>query len=102
MGHLSPCPRLLNPASISQTAKGACLAEAAPPPVVSISIYIFGKNPRNSEFTLYSNSPNLTIANIASGTAIWLLDVAHSLPTATIHGYDIDLSNTPPTPTRPV
>jgi SAM-dependent methyltransferase len=37
------------------------------------------------------------IADIGTGTAIWLLDVAHSLPTATLDGYDIDLSNTPPT-----
>jgi SAM-dependent methyltransferase len=41
--------------------------------------------------------PNPAIADIGTGTAIWLLDVAHSLPTATLDGYDIDLSNTPPT-----
>ncbi|KAJ5371869.1 hypothetical protein N7517_003875 [Penicillium concentricum] len=40
---------------------------------------------------------NPVIADIGTGTAIWLLDVAHSLPTATLDGYDIDLSNTPPT-----
>ncbi|KAJ5779110.1 hypothetical protein N7457_006830 [Penicillium paradoxum] len=40
--------------------------------------------------------PTPAIADIGTGTAIWLLDVAQSLPTATLDGYDIDLSNTPP------
>ncbi|KAJ6043685.1 hypothetical protein N7499_006104 [Penicillium canescens] len=41
--------------------------------------------------------PIPAIADIGTGTAIWLLDVAHGLPTAILDGYDIDLSNTPPT-----
>ncbi|KXG52192.1 uncharacterized protein PGRI_084760 [Penicillium griseofulvum] len=40
--------------------------------------------------------PNPVIADVGTGTAIWLLDVAKSIPTATLDGYDIDLSNTPP------
>jgi SAM-dependent methyltransferase len=38
-----------------------------------------------------------SIADIATGTAIWLLDLACELPSSVrLHGYDIDLSNTPP------
>lgn len=51
MGTFPPCPRLFNPPSTSQTANGTCLAEATPPPVVSISNSTFGSNPCNSTFT---------------------------------------------------
>ncbi|KAJ6151535.1 hypothetical protein N7470_007132 [Penicillium chermesinum] len=36
------------------------------------------------------------IADVGTGTSIWLLDVARSAPDATLDGFDIDLSNTPP------
>ncbi|KAL8906786.1 MAG: hypothetical protein Q9171_006135 [Xanthocarpia ochracea] len=36
------------------------------------------------------------IADIASGTGLWLCDVASQLPTSTLHGYDIDLKQCPP------
>ena len=39
--------------------------------------------------------PAPTIADIATGTASWLLDVARTYPTATLHGYDIDLTQAP-------
>lgn len=37
------------------------------------------------------------IADIGTGTSIWLLDVSRSVSEATLDGFDIDLSNTPPT-----
>ncbi|OQE36939.1 hypothetical protein PENCOP_c011G01408 [Penicillium coprophilum] len=52
------------------------------------------------QFNIHPSIPvpsNPVIADIGTGTAIWLLDVARSLPTATLDGFDIDLSNTPVT-----
>lgn len=44
---------------------------------------------------LSSDSP--VIADIGTGTGIWLLDLAETLPaTAQFHGFDIDLAQTPP------
>jgi SAM-dependent methyltransferase len=36
------------------------------------------------------------VADVATGTAIWLIDVAREHPTAQIDGFDIDLSQAPP------
>lgn len=36
------------------------------------------------------------IADVATGTAIWLIDVAREYPTAQIDGFDINLSQAPP------
>ena len=36
------------------------------------------------------------VADVATGTAIWLIDVAREHPTAQIDGSDIDLSQAPP------
>jgi len=36
------------------------------------------------------------IADVATGTGMWLIDVARELPTAKIEGFDIDLSQAPP------
>ncbi|MCJ1355331.1 MAG: hypothetical protein MMC33_005322 [Icmadophila ericetorum] len=45
---------------------------------------------------------NLKIADIGTGTAIFLLDLADSLPPSTqLHGFDIDLTQCPPKPWLP-
>ena len=41
------------------------------------------------------------IADIATGTAIWLIDVSRALPTAELDGYDIDLGQAPKPPWLP-
>ena len=41
--------------------------------------------------------PNPKIADIGTGTAIWLCDLSDSISLdAQLHGYDIDLSRAPP------
>ena len=40
--------------------------------------------------------PNTHIADVATGTAIWLMDVARDLPTAQLDGFDISLTQAPP------
>lgn len=37
-----------------------------------------------------------SIADVATGTAIWLIDVAREYPTARLRGFDIDTSQAPP------
>ena len=37
------------------------------------------------------------IADVATGTAIWLINVAHEYPSALLDGFDIDVSQAPPT-----
>lgn len=44
---------------------------------------------------------NARIADIATGTGAWLLDVSRAYPTATCDGFDIDPTQTPPTPWLP-
>ncbi|KAM3070445.1 hypothetical protein ACMFMG_010269 [Clarireedia jacksonii] len=39
--------------------------------------------------------PEPLIADIAMGTAAWLLDVARELPNAQLHGFDIDIDQAP-------
>ncbi|KAH6871394.1 S-adenosyl-L-methionine-dependent methyltransferase, partial [Thelonectria olida] len=47
-------------------------------------------------------SPTLKVADIGTGTGIWLLDVAKSLPsTCQLTGFDITSSAFPPTQTWP-
>ncbi|OOF94525.1 hypothetical protein ASPCADRAFT_397340 [Aspergillus carbonarius ITEM 5010] len=41
-----------------------------------------------------SNGP--TVADIACGTSLWLIDVSRDLPHAQLDGYDIDLTQSPP------
>ncbi|RAK77739.1 class I SAM-dependent methyltransferase [Aspergillus fijiensis CBS 313.89] len=41
-------------------------------------------------------APNPCIADIASGTAIWLLDLAPELPNATFEGLDMSMAVAPP------
>ena len=48
----------------------------------SIPVSSFGENPR--------------IADVATGTGAWLLEVSRSHPTATCDGFDISLAQTPP------
>ena len=36
------------------------------------------------------------IADVATGTAIWLIDVTHEHPAAQLDGFDIDMSQAPP------
>lgn len=38
---------------------------------------------------------NAQIADVATGTAIWLMDVARDLPTAQLDGFDINLAQAP-------
>ncbi|CAG8958208.1 hypothetical protein HYFRA_00000561 [Hymenoscyphus fraxineus] len=40
-------------------------------------------------------SENIVIADVAAGTGAWLLDVAKTLPNATLEGFDNDLSQAP-------
>ncbi|GIJ83008.1 hypothetical protein Asppvi_001525 [Aspergillus pseudoviridinutans] len=40
--------------------------------------------------------PNARIADVATGTAIWLYEVARDIPTATLDGLDISLDSGPP------
>lgn len=49
-------------------------------------------------FTIHPSitvAPTSTIADIASGTGQWLIDIAHQYPSAQLHGFDYDLSKTP-------
>ena len=39
---------------------------------------------------------NARIADVATGTAIWLIDVARECPMAQLDGFDIDISQAPP------
>jgi hypothetical protein len=40
---------------------------------------------------------SLKIADIGTGTGIWLLDLASTIPSSTqLHGFDVDLSQCPP------
>ncbi|KAJ5493302.1 hypothetical protein N7539_002048 [Penicillium diatomitis] len=41
-------------------------------------------------------SSNPVIADLGTGTGIWLINLSRELPTATLDGYDVDLSNSPP------
>ena len=43
----------------------------------------------------------VSIADVATGTAIWLIDVSRELPTAELEGLDIDLSQAPKAPWLP-
>ena len=40
--------------------------------------------------------PLFRIADLATGTAIWALDIAQSFPSAQVDGFDIDLQQCPP------
>ncbi|KAL8925532.1 MAG: hypothetical protein Q9208_003423 [Pyrenodesmia sp. 3 TL-2023] len=44
-----------------------------------------------------SMSPTVAIADLATGTAIWLLDLQRELPNAHLDGFDISLEQCPPT-----
>lgn len=52
------------------------------------------------KFNLHPSIPNpgqdAHIADVATGTAIWLTEVAHELPNAQLEGFDIDLTQAPP------
>lgn len=54
------------------------------------------------EFNLHPSIPvpgpeeKLCIAEVATGTGIWLVDVARSFPTAQLDGFDISLAQCPP------
>ena len=43
----------------------------------------------------------VAIADVATGTAIWLIDVARERPTAELDGFDIDLAQAPKPPWLP-
>ncbi|KAL9631339.1 MAG: hypothetical protein Q9164_005948 [Protoblastenia rupestris] len=47
--------------------------------------------------TAATTPPQPLIADIACGTAIWLRQVAQSLPHTQLHGFDISLAQCPPT-----
>ncbi|KAB8296938.1 hypothetical protein EYC80_002346 [Monilinia laxa] len=51
-------------------------------------------------FTIYPSihrtlSPNSVVADVATGTAAWLLDVARDFPQARLHGFDNDVRQAP-------
>jgi ubiquinone/menaquinone biosynthesis C-methylase UbiE len=47
-------------------------------------------------------NPKLRIADVATGSAIWLLDIAKELPMdCQLHGFDISTRQYPPTESRP-
>ena len=51
---------------------------------------------------LPTRGEELKIADIGTGTGIWLLDLAESLPPSTqLHGFDINLTQCPPKPWLP-
>ena len=51
-------------------------------------------------FNLHPSIPlpknNVKIADVGSGTAIWLLDVAREQPSAQLYGFDINIAQAPP------
>ena len=51
------------------------------------------------QFNVHPSIPipkDARIADVATGTAIWLIDVARENPTAQLDGFDIDISQAPP------
>ena len=51
------------------------------------------------KFNIHPSIPipeNGIIADVATGTGMWLIDVARDMPTAQVDGFDIDLSQAPP------
>lgn len=46
--------------------------------------------------SLVQPTANVRIADIATGTALWAIDVAQEHPMAQVQGFDIDLSQAPP------
>ena len=57
---------------------------------------------QSQQYLLHPGIPNVSrdeikVADIGTGTGIWLLDVRNILPTsARLHGFDINLSQCPP------
>ena len=43
-----------------------------------------------------SNDSSTRIADVGTGTALWLIDVAHENPKARCDGLDIEISQSPP------
>lgn len=54
----------------------------------------------STKFNIHPSIPNPSrdahIADVATGTAIWLAEVAHELPNAQLDGFDIDLTQASP------
>ena len=49
-----------------------------------------------------AQEPGLRIADIGTGTGIWLLDLSDSLPSSVqLDGFDVDISQSPPEPWLP-
>lgn len=52
------------------------------------------------KFNIHPSIPNpgqdARVADVATGTAIWLTELAHELPNAQLDGFDIDLTQAPP------
>jgi len=52
--------------------------------------------------TIPTNTPGLRVADVATGTAIWLLDLAKTLPSdAQLYGFDISTKQFPAPENRP-
>jgi hypothetical protein len=52
--------------------------------------------------TIPTNTPGLRVADVATGTAIWLLDLAKMLPSDTqLYGFDISTAQFPAPEARP-
>ena len=48
------------------------------------------------------DDPTLKVADLGTGSGIWLLDLSDQLPdSATLDGFDVDLSQCPPGPWLP-
>ncbi|KAL8989802.1 MAG: hypothetical protein Q9169_008276, partial [Polycauliona sp. 2 TL-2023] len=47
--------------------------------------------------SIFPLPPNARIADLATGTGIWLLELSSQYPHLTYHGLDISISQTPPT-----
>lgn len=56
------------------------------------------KQTASSQNDSHNDAPSLTprIADLATGTAIWPLDIARTFPNAQINGFDISLQQSPP------
>ena len=56
------------------------------------------------EFNLHPSIPfpiEAVVADVATGTAFWPIDVAHEYPTIHLHCFDINTSQAPPKPWLP-
>lgn len=64
---------------------------------LNLQFYLWKESLRFTLHPLIVPSAKSAIADIATGTSLWLLDLAQQLPSSiTLDGFDIDLSKAPP------